>query len=103
MVTLSGALWLVEPDVERHVRLLKDSQNNAGTFFLSEAQRRKYSYESVTEWVIREGFEWLMETLETRMSDLRGLSRDLQSPAVMEHFDMRTAALLKKVMIFQND
>jgi hypothetical protein len=37
-----------------------------------------------------------METLETWMSDLRALSRDLQSPAVMEHLDMRAAALAKK-------
>jgi hypothetical protein len=75
---------------------LKDSQNNAGTFFLSEAQRRKYSDESVTGWVIREGFGWAMETLETWMYELRALSRDLQSPAVMEHLDMRAAALAKK-------
>lgn len=74
----------------------KDSQNNAGTFFLSEAQRRKYSDESVTGWVIREGFGWAMETLETWMYELRALSRDLQSPAVMEHLDMRAAALAKK-------
>jgi hypothetical protein len=37
-----------------------------------------------------------METLETWMSELRALSRDLQSPAVVEHLDMRTAALAKK-------
>jgi hypothetical protein len=75
---------------------LKDSQHNAGTFFLSEARRRKHPDESVTEWVIREGFEWAMETLETWMSELRALSRDLQSPAIMEHLDMRAAALAKK-------
>ncbi len=74
---------------------LKDSQNNAATFFLSESRRRKYPDESVTEWVIREGFEWAMETLETWMAELRALSRDLQNPAIVEHLDMRAAALAK--------
>jgi hypothetical protein len=75
---------------------LKDSQNNAGTFFLSEARRLKYPDESLTEWVIREGFEWAMETLETWMAELRELSRDLQNPAIAEHLDVRAAAFAKK-------
>ena len=68
---------------------LKDSQNNAATsFFSPESRRRKYPDESVTEWVIREGFEWAMETLETWMAELRALSRDLQNPAIVEHLDI---------------
>jgi hypothetical protein len=74
---------------------LKDSQNNAGTFFLSEARRRAYPDESVTEWVIREGFEWAMETLETWMAELRALAANLQNPAIAEHLDVRAAALAK--------
>jgi hypothetical protein len=75
---------------------LKDSQNNAVTFFLSEARRRKYPDESLTEWVIREGFEWAMVSLETSMSELRALANDLESPGVMEHLDMRAAAFTEK-------
>ena len=67
-----------------------------GTFFLSEARRRKYPDESVTEWVIREGFEWSMETLETWMSDLKSFASDLENPAVVEHLSMREAAFTRR-------
>jgi len=72
---------------------LKDSRNNAGTFFLSEARRRAYPDESVTEWVIREGFEWAMDTLQAWMSELRTLANGLENPAIMEHLDGRAAIL----------
>jgi len=49
----------------------------------------------VTEWVIREGFEWAMETLETWMAELRALAANLQNPAIAEHLDVRAAALAK--------
>jgi hypothetical protein len=75
---------------------LKDSKNNTGTFFLSEAQRRKYPDESVVEWVIREGFEWSMELLETWMSDLRALANDLENPAVVEHLNIRETAFTRR-------
>jgi hypothetical protein len=75
---------------------LKDLQNEAGTFFLSEARRRKYPGESVTEWVIREGFEWAMDTLQAWMSELRTLANGLENPAIMEHLDGRAASLGEK-------
>jgi hypothetical protein len=75
---------------------LKDSQNGTGTFFLSEARRRKYPGESVTEWVIREGFEWAIETLQTWMSELRTLANSLENPAIMQHLDGRAGAFAEK-------
>jgi len=75
---------------------LKDSQHKAGTFFLSEARRRKSSDESVTEWVIREGFAWAMATLEALMYELRALANDLKNPAILEHLDTRAATLARK-------
>ncbi len=75
---------------------LKDSRNGAATFFLSEAQRRKYPGESVTEWVIREGFEWATETLEAWMSKLRRLASGLENPAIMQHLNGRAALFAAK-------
>jgi len=74
----------------------KDSQNKAGTFFLSEARRRKSPDESLTEWVIREGFDWAIGSLEKSMSELRALANDLESPGVMEHLDIRAVAFTEK-------
>jgi hypothetical protein len=74
----------------------KDSQNGTGTFFLSEARRRKYPGESVTEWVIREGFEWATETLQAWMSELRTLANGLENPAIMRHLDGRAAAFAER-------
>jgi len=75
---------------------LKDLQNGAGTFFLSEARRRKYPDESVTEWVIREGFEWAIETLQAWMSELRTLANGLENPAIVQHLDGRAAAFAER-------
>jgi hypothetical protein len=75
---------------------LKDSKNNNGTFFLSEARGRKHPDESLIEWVIREGFEWSVELLETWMSDLKTLANDLENPAVLEHLSTREAAFTRR-------
>jgi hypothetical protein len=75
---------------------LKDSQYQTGTFFLSEATRRKHSTESVTEWVIREGFEWAMETLDTWMSELMTIAKNLQSRGSVAYLYKRAAILEKR-------
>jgi hypothetical protein len=75
---------------------LKDSQHKAGTFFLSEARRRKSPDESLTEWVIREGFGWAMARLEALMYELRALANDLKNPSILEHLDTRAATLARK-------
>jgi len=69
----------------------KDLQNGAGTFFLSEARRRKRPDESVTEWVIREGLEWAIETLQAWMSELQMLAKGLENPAIVQHLSARAA------------
>ncbi|MBI3797078.1 MAG: hypothetical protein HY268_08935 [Deltaproteobacteria bacterium] len=75
---------------------LKDSQSQTGTFFLSEAKRRKHPTESITEWVIREGGEWGMDTLATWMAELRALAQDLASPGLIAYLDTRAAILAER-------
>jgi hypothetical protein len=66
------------------------------TLRTTEARRRKYPDESVTEWVIREGFEWAIETLQAWMSELRTLANGLENPAIVQHLDGRAAVFAER-------
>ncbi|MBV8056204.1 MAG: hypothetical protein JO071_13295 [Deltaproteobacteria bacterium] len=75
---------------------LDDSFHHKGTFFLSEATRRKRDNESLFEWVLRDGLEWGMDTLETWMSELKIQAKDLDCPDAVEYLDRRSAALAQR-------
>jgi hypothetical protein len=71
----------------------KDIENGTRTYFLSEADRRKSSNQSVTEWVIGEGLVWGIELLQTWMGDLRSESKDLRSADLADYLDERASML----------
>lgn len=71
----------------------KDIENGTRTYFLSEADRRKSSNQSVTEWVIGEGLVWGIELLQTWMGDLRSASKDLRSAELAVYLDERASML----------
>jgi hypothetical protein len=74
----------------------KDYTRQTQTYFLSEAGRQRHVGEPVAGWVAREGFEWAIEKLQTRMSTLKRLAGDLQSPDLTAYLDTREAMLLKQ-------
>jgi hypothetical protein len=57
----------------------RDLQLGQQSYFLSEAQRRKRTGESVEAWVIRAGFNWGIEHLRCGLSELRTASHELGS------------------------
>jgi hypothetical protein len=75
---------------------LSDSFHHKGTFFLSEAARRKRHDESLLEWVLREGLEWGMDTLETWMRELRIQAKELECPDAVDYLDRRAAKFVQR-------
>jgi hypothetical protein len=75
---------------------LNDSLHHSGTFFLSEASRRKAPSESLIEWVLREGLIWGMDTLDTWMTELKVLARDLESQNLLDYLDNRAGILAER-------
>jgi hypothetical protein len=59
-----------------------DIENRQGSYFLSEACRRKLIGESVESWVIREGLSWGLNELMRRWQKLYEASKQLESPAL---------------------
>ena len=58
----------------------KDLKCCTTTYFLSEANRRKRPTETVLRWIIREGFDWAVECLQTWMAEAKLLAGGLNSP-----------------------
>jgi hypothetical protein len=71
----------------------KDSALQMQTYFLSEAGRQREPDESVTEWVIEEGVNWAIETLDTWMAQLMDLDGALGSPDVLDYSKAREAMM----------
>ena len=74
----------------------RDLEHRTQTYFLSEADRRKGPGESVAGWVIREGFEWGIELLQTWMAELKALAHTLDSSALTAYLATREAMLLER-------
>lgn len=72
----------------------RDIDNGSRTYFLSEAERRRQSTESVAEWVFRRGFAWGVEVLLAWMAELRSMARGLNSKDLAAYLDQREAMLL---------
>jgi hypothetical protein len=66
------------------------------TYFLAEAQRRRREAETVTGWVVREGFFWGIERLEHWMVELKQLALELHSPELGDYLEVREKLLLKQ-------
>ena len=71
----------------------KDLTYGTQTYFLSEADRRKRPDESAAAWIVRQGFEWGIATLQDWMTNLTNLARPLNSPGLMAYLDWRAADL----------
>lgn len=74
----------------------KDSTRQIPTYFLTEAERRRRESETLTEWVIREGFSWGIETLGLWMVELRQSARHLESTALLDYLEVREKMLLNQ-------
>jgi hypothetical protein len=71
----------------------EDLSLGATTYFLSEARRRKRSTDSITDWAIREGFQWGLGVLDQWMTEAQGLARDLDSLQLSGYLMYRKALL----------
>lgn len=71
----------------------EDWSLHTATYFLSEAQRRKRSTESIADWVIEGGFEWGLQLLDAWMAELQQLAVSLSTDLV-NHLNYRQALLL---------
>jgi hypothetical protein len=58
----------------------RDLESHQGSYFLSEARRRKQKGESVEGWIVREGISWGLEELNRHWRKLYETSRQLESP-----------------------
>ena len=73
-----------------------DLRRGAATWVLSEAGRRAAPGESAAAWIVREGFEWGVDTLRSWMSELRRAASELESARVVEHLAARENRLLER-------
>jgi hypothetical protein len=69
-----------------------DLRHRKTSYFLTEANKRK-GFDTVDAWVIREGFQLGLETLQRELSALRDLARPLTSPDVASYLDLRETIL----------
>lgn len=74
----------------------KDLQHGARTYFLSEAARRKHADESPAVWVVREGFDWGVRTLQSGLADARASAAALNSPELSAYLDRREVLLRQR-------
>ena len=72
-----------------------DDQRRACTYFLCEAERRKDPGEPTLRWVLREGFEWGVETLEQWREGLKRLAHGLGSEDALNFFEDHSAMLME--------
>jgi hypothetical protein len=69
-----------------------DLSHGKTSYFLTEANRLK-GLDTVDAWVIREGFQQGVETLQRELSALRDLARRLNSADVASYLDLRESML----------
>jgi hypothetical protein len=70
----------------------QDLRHGKTSYFLTEASRRK-GFETVSAWVIREGFQLGVQNLQWELSELRRLVAPLNSPDVVRYLDSREMML----------
>src|SRR5262249_38135402 len=76
-----------QEDLEHHDRT---------TYFLSEAERRRDPDEAVAAWVLREGFEWGVETIHAWYHELRPDVPRTGSVSLEWHLEAQEAALAER-------
>ena len=68
-----------------------DERNGIATYFLSHARQAKGPNETIAEWVIREGYDWGLTTLDGWMRDMKDRATALRSPDLVEYLTRRDA------------
>lgn len=68
----------------------RDLAASVDTWFLSEGRRRATASESIELWVVREGFDWGVQTLHAWMREMRPIAEEL-SPGATAYLDARAA------------
>ena len=74
----------------------KDSTNQAVTYFLSEANRRKSTGQPLIFWVAEEGFDWGIEMLQGWMSEMKVMAKQLQSQELNDYLETRDSMLVEQ-------
>jgi hypothetical protein len=74
----------------------RDLESQTRTYFLSEADRRRQQDESVTKWVLREGFDWGTRVLISWMAQLKSCGAVLNCPDMATYLDECEALLLER-------
>ncbi|MCL4296075.1 MAG: hypothetical protein KJ077_10125 [Anaerolineae bacterium] len=74
----------------------RDYSSGIHTYFLAEAERRRFPDELVLSWVAREGFAWAIETAQGWMSALQALAQELHSPDLLVYLELRESMLQKQ-------
>jgi hypothetical protein len=72
----------------------EDLDTGVETLILSEARRRKKAAESVTGWLIRQGFGWARELASGWLEELERISPACDSAALSEYLAERTREVL---------
>jgi hypothetical protein len=75
----------------------KDAEQGRVTYFLSQYQERKEDHEALVTWISREGFNWGIEALRTRMVVLRQDAVRLECPPLVNYLDRRQALVEQRV------
>lgn len=73
----------------------EDLSQGVITYFLSEAQKRKTSNESVADWVLREGFQWGLGVLDNWMTNVQSQARQLENAELTHYLSYRRAGARK--------
>lgn len=71
----------------------QDLRNRKSSYFLSLGNQAKRPEESIESWVLREGFQWGVCDLQSRLPQLRQLAQHLNCPAAESYLDFREKML----------
>lgn len=71
----------------------EDLSLGTATYFLTEAEKRKRARETAVDWVIRQGFEWGIETLDEWMGQARELAGELECADLLYFLEYRDEKL----------
>lgn len=86
-----GAIAQMTDDVLDWQEDLEDQRRT--TYFLSEAERRRKRTEPGAAWILREGFAWGVQTIESWYAALGEDARTLGGLELVRHIDAERAAL----------
>lgn len=81
--------------VDDVVDALTDAQNGTMTYFLSNARRRKRAGESVSAWIVKDGFASGYKEADVLLQQVRELAHGLASGELIKFLEYRQAELAR--------